>query len=79
MAQTAVQVPVLMDLALEVAAQALDFKAKAIKAVLINSIVKAISNNSLGIRVIQSSYIVANIMFSPQARANEIRRFINER
>ena len=55
MARTAVQVLALMDLVLEVAAQALAFKAKVIKVVLINNLAKGINNSSLVIRVIQSS------------------------
>ena len=65
--------------ALEVAAQVPVCRVRAIRAALTSSPVKAISNNSQGIRVIQSSLIVANIMFSLQACASKIRRFINER
>ena len=55
MARMAVQVPVLMDLALEVAAQALAFKAKEVTVVLISNPAKGISSSSLVIRVTQSS------------------------
>ena len=55
MARMAVLVPALMDLVLEVVVQALAFKAKVIKVVSINNLVKGISSNSLVIRVIQSS------------------------
>ena len=49
------QGPALTGLVLEVAAQTLAFKAKAVKAVLISKPVKVISNSSLAIRLIQSS------------------------
>ena len=55
MAQMAVQDPALTDLALVVAVQTLDFRAKAIKEVLISNLIKVINNSSLVIRVIQSS------------------------
>ena len=55
MARMAVQDPVLMDLGLEVVVQALVFRAKAIKAVLINNLTKGISSSSLVIKAIQSS------------------------
>ena len=51
----AVQDPALTDLALGVAAQALVFRAKAVKVVLISNLVKGISSSSLVIRVIRSS------------------------
>ena len=51
----AAQDPALTDLALGVAAQALVFRAKAIKVVLISNLAKGTSNNSLVIRAIQSS------------------------
>ena len=52
MARMAGQDPALTDLALEVAAQAPVFRAKAIKVVLINNLVKGISSSSLVIRFI---------------------------
>ena len=55
MARMAVQDPVLMDLGLEVVVQALVFRAKAIKVVLISNLAKGISSNSLVIRAIQIS------------------------
>ena len=51
MACTTVQVLVLMDLALEVATQALAFKTKEIMVVLIRNQAKGISSSSLAIRV----------------------------
>ena len=47
--------PDLTGLALEAAVQTLVFRAKAIKAVLINNLVKGISSSSLVIRVSRSS------------------------
>ena len=66
--------------ALVVAAQILVIKVKVTMVVIINILVRAISNSIItqDIRVIQSSLMVANIMFSPQVCASEIRRFINE-
>ena len=55
MARMAVQDPVLTGLALVVAAQTLVSKVKAIKVVLISSLVKGISSSSLVIRVTQNS------------------------
>ena len=55
MARMPAQDPALIDMALEVAVQALVFRAKAIKAALISSLVKGISSSSLVIRVTQSS------------------------
>ena len=55
MARMAAQDPALTDLVLEVAVQTPFFRAKAIKVVLINSLVKGISSSSLVIRVTQSS------------------------
>ena len=55
MARMAVQDQALMDLGLEVAVQAVVFRARAIKAVLINNLAKGISSSSLVIRAIQSS------------------------
>ena len=55
MARMAVQVPALMDLVLEVAVQALAFKAKVIKVVSISNLVKEINSGSGAIRVIQCS------------------------
>ena len=55
MARMVGQDPALTGPILEVAAQILDFKAKAIKAVLISNPVKALNSNSPAIRVIQSS------------------------
>ena len=55
MALAAVQVPVLMDLALEVAVQAMAFKAKEITVILISNLAKGIISSTLVIRVIQSS------------------------
>ena len=54
MARMAVQVPALMDLVLEVAVQALAFKAKVIMVVLISNLAKGVSG-CLAIRVIQRS------------------------
>ena len=51
----AVPDPSLTDLALLVAVQTLASRAKAIKVVLINSLVKGINSNSLVIKVIQSN------------------------
>ena len=55
MPRMAVQDPVLMDLVLEVAVQALVFRAKAIKVVLISNLAKGITSSSMVIRAIQSS------------------------
>ena len=55
MSQMAVQDPALIGLALAVAVQTLASKAKAIKVVLISSLVKGISSSNLVIRVIRSS------------------------
>ena len=55
MARMAAQDPALMVLVVEVAVQALVFRAKAIKAALISSLVKGISSSSLVIRTIQSN------------------------
>ena len=55
MARTAVQVLALMDLVLEATAQALAFKAKVIKVVLISNLTKGINSSSLVITAIQSS------------------------
>ena len=55
MARMAGQYLALIDLALEVAVQALVFRAKAIKVVLTSNLVKGISSSSSVIRVIQSS------------------------
>ena len=79
MARTADRDPAHMDPALEVAAQILDSKARVIRAIITSNPIRGISNNSQGIRVIQSNLIAANITFSPQACASEIRWFINER
>ena len=54
MAHMTGQDPALMDLALEVAAQAPVFRVKAIKVALINSLIKGISSSPI-IRVIQSN------------------------
>ena len=55
MARMVGQDPALTGPALEVAAQTLDFKPRAIKVVLINNLANGISNSSLVIRAIQSS------------------------
>ena len=55
MARMAAQDPALTGLALVAAAQTLVSRAKAVKAVLTNNLVKGISSSSLVIRVIQSS------------------------
>ena len=55
MARMAVQDRALTDLALVVVVQTLASRAKAIKVVLNNSLVKGISNSSLVIRVTRSS------------------------
>ena len=75
----AVQDPALTGLALVVAAQILVSRAKAIKVVSINSLVKGISRSNLVIRVILSSRIVDSIMCSPRVYVNETRRFIKGR
>ena len=54
-ARTAGQAPALMGPDLEVAAQTLVFKAKEIKVVSINNLIKVIISSSPVIRVIQSS------------------------
>ena len=53
MACMVVQDPALTDLVLEVAVQALAFRAKAIKVVLISNLVRRISSSSLVIKAIQ--------------------------
>ena len=55
MAQMAAQDPALTGLALVVVVQTLASRAKAIKVVLISSLVKGINNSNLVIRVIRSS------------------------
>ena len=55
MAWTAGQDSALTSPVLEVAAQILDIKARAIKGIIISSPVRVTSNNGQGIRVIQSS------------------------
>ena len=55
MARMAVQDPALTGLALAMAVQTLVSKAKAIKVVLISSMVKGISSSNLVIRVIENS------------------------
>ena len=79
MVRMAGQDPALTNLALEVAAQAPVFRAKAIRAVLISNLVKGISSSRPVIRLIQSSGIVVNIKCLPRAYANETRRFISGR
>ena len=57
-----------------------DMAIKAIRATKVVIIIRGVSSSSNRvIRAIQSSLIVANIMFSPRACASEIRRFIKKR
>ena len=81
MGRPAGQDPVLRGPALVVAAQILAITVNITMVVIINSLVRATSSKLINqdIRVIQSSSMVANTMFSPQVFANEIRRFISGR
>lgn len=79
MARMAGQDPAHMGPASEVAAQIPGIKVRAISAVIASSPVRVINNKSQGIRIIQSSLVVANTMFSPLVCASKIGRFINER